>query len=124
MVMSYGYGISLRKLALIVFGGVFGSALIAAPLLAAHLFAAHPARQEAPDQTKSGQSQSEQAKPDQTAQTQGTSQPTPAAAANSPSGAKAPEQIVVPAGTRLPLLLHNGITTRNAQPGEPLYLET
>ena len=118
--MSYGYGLNFRKLALTLFGSV----LIATPLLAAHLFAAHVGRQEAPDQTKSSQSQSGQAKPDQTAQTQGSSQPTPATATNSPSGAKAPEQIVVPAGTRLPLLLHNGITTRNAQPGEPLYLET
>jgi len=36
----------------------------------------------------------------------------------------APAQIVVPAGTRLPLVLHNSITTRNAMPGDPLYLET
>ena len=27
-------------------------------------------------------------------------------------------------GTRLPLVLHNAITTRNAQPGDPVYLET
>ena len=32
--------------------------------------------------------------------------------------------IVVPSGTRLPLVLHNSITTRNAQPGDPIYLET
>jgi len=32
--------------------------------------------------------------------------------------------IVVPVGTRLPLVLHNAITTRNAQPGDPVYLET
>jgi type IV secretion system protein VirB10 len=30
----------------------------------------------------------------------------------------------VPLGTRLPLVLHNAITTRNAQPGDPIYLET
>jgi type IV secretion system protein VirB10 len=30
----------------------------------------------------------------------------------------------VPAGTRLPLVLHNGISTRNAHPGDPVYLET
>ena len=30
----------------------------------------------------------------------------------------------MPVGTRLPLVLHNAITTRNAQPGDPVYLET
>jgi type IV secretion system protein VirB10 len=30
----------------------------------------------------------------------------------------------VPVGTRLPLVLHNAITTRNAHPGDPVYLET
>lgn len=33
-------------------------------------------------------------------------------------------QIVVPTGTTLPLVLHNAITTRNAMPGDPVYLET
>ena len=33
-------------------------------------------------------------------------------------------KIVVPAGTRLPLVLHNAITTRNAKPGDGVYLET
>ena len=32
--------------------------------------------------------------------------------------------LLVPAGTRLPLVLHNSVTTRNAQPGDPIYLET
>lgn len=35
-----------------------------------------------------------------------------------------PAKIVVPTGTRLPLVLHNAITTRNAKPGDPIYLET
>ncbi len=30
----------------------------------------------------------------------------------------------VPTGTKLPLILHNAITTRNASPGDPIYLET
>ena len=109
------YRTKLGKFALTVFGSI----LITIPLLAAHL-----GEQNAPDQATPGQTQSDQGKPDQANQTQGSSQPTGAAAANSPSGANATEQIVVPAGTRLPLLLHNGITTRNAQPGEPLYFET
>ncbi len=32
--------------------------------------------------------------------------------------------LVVPSGTRVPLVLHNSITTRNAHPGDPLYFET
>ena len=30
----------------------------------------------------------------------------------------------VPSGTRLPLILHNAVTTRNAKPGDPVYLES
>src|SRR5947209_2167074 len=106
MVMSYG--MNPRNFALVT----LGSMLIAAPA-----FAKRVGQQAAPDQTKS-----DQAKPDQAAQS--SSQPDAAPAATSPSPNNAPAQIVVPAGTHLPLVLHNGITTRNAQPGEPLYLET
>ena len=35
-----------------------------------------------------------------------------------------PAILTVPAGTKLPLVLHNSITTRNAHPGDPVYLET
>jgi hypothetical protein len=35
-----------------------------------------------------------------------------------------PTRYVVPSGTRLPLILHNAVTTRNAKPGDPVYLET
>jgi hypothetical protein len=44
-------------------------------------------------------------------------------ATDSPSKA-APEKLLVPSGTRLPLVLHNAVTTRNAKPGDPVYLET
>jgi hypothetical protein len=56
-------------------------------------------------------------------QTQATS---PQAQAHSPDASpKAPaETLVVPAGTRLPLVLHNAVTTRNAHPGDPVFLET
>jgi len=48
------------------------------------------------------------------------------AAALAPAAASAakPEQVLVPVGTKLPLVLHNGISTRNARPGDPVYLET
>ena len=45
-------------------------------------------------------------------------------AASAPAPEVRPVMIEVPTGTRLPLVLHNAITTRNAQPGDPVYLET
>src|SRR5467141_533487 len=45
-------------------------------------------------------------------------------ASPAPSPKTTPETLVVPAGTRLPLVLHNAVTTRNARPGDPVYLET
>jgi hypothetical protein len=41
-----------------------------------------------------------------------------------PVVAAKPPMLTVPAGTKLPLVLHNSITTRNAHPGDPVYLET
>jgi type IV secretion system protein VirB10 len=52
---------------------------------------------------------------------------TAATSAAAPGGAAqtvAPDFIVVPAGTKLPLVLHNAVSTRNARPGDPVYLET
>jgi hypothetical protein len=46
------------------------------------------------------------------------------AASQAPAAAKTAEQYVVPAGTHIPMVLHNAITTRNAKPGDPVYLET
>ena len=43
-----------------------------------------------------------------------------APAQRTPSGA----QIILPAGTKLPLVMQNAITTRNAKPGDPVYFET
>ncbi|MGA9185479.1 MAG: hypothetical protein WBZ32_09295 [Candidatus Acidiferrales bacterium] len=37
--------------------------------------------------------------------------------------AKAPK-VVVPSGTHIPLVLHNGISTRSARAGDPVYFET
>ena len=33
-------------------------------------------------------------------------------------------KVEVPLGTKLPLVLHNAISTRSARPGDPVYLET
>jgi hypothetical protein len=44
---------------------------------------------------------------------------------NTPNAASAKvAQIQVPAGTHIPLVLHNAISTRSARPGDPVYFET
>jgi hypothetical protein len=53
----------------------------------------------------------------------------PAQASSSNGGAAVsakpkPEVVVVPAGTRLPLILRNAVSSRNAKAGDPVYLET
>lgn len=47
----------------------------------------------------------------------------PAPAAD-PAPKAAPDTIVVPTGTRLPLVLQNEVSTRGAKPGDPVFLET
>jgi hypothetical protein len=51
-------------------------------------------------------------------------QPAAASSVSDSTPKAAPERYVVPSGTRLPLILHNAVTTRNAKPGDPVYLET
>jgi hypothetical protein len=48
---------------------------------------------------------------------------TPAADPDPAAPAKS-AKLEVPVGTRLPLVLHNAISTRSARPGDPVYLET
>jgi type IV secretion system protein VirB10 len=48
----------------------------------------------------------------------------PAAPVADPSQKAPSENLIVPSGTRMPLILHNAITTRNAHVGDPVYLET
>jgi len=93
---------TLRTVAIVVFGNV---------LISASLLAKLPTPRTSPDQEKTSQTvQADSGSP-------GT-QP-----ANNAAETK-PDQIVVPAGTHLPLVLHNGISTRDAQPGTQVYLET
>ena len=62
----------------------------------------------------------------------GAPEQTPAAALPIPAASTTPQpvtpapaaRIQVPAGTHIPLVLHNGISTRTARPGDPVYLET
>ena len=46
------------------------------------------------------------------------------ARAENPAPNAAPEMLVVPTGTRLPLILQNAVSTRSAKPGDPVFLET
>ena len=66
--------------------------------------------------------------PGPAAQTPPAQPPAAQAAPASPVSVSAlkatPARYVVPSGTRLPLILHNAVTTRNAKPGDPVYLET
>lgn len=48
----------------------------------------------------------------------------PSTAASPAAVAPLPKYFEVPSGTRLPLVLHNAISTRSARPGDPVYLET
>lgn len=51
--------------------------------------------------------------------------PAPATGASvTPAPHSATPQIEVPAGTHIPLVLHNAISTRSARPGDPVYFET
>jgi type IV secretion system protein VirB10 len=45
-------------------------------------------------------------------------------AAAEPAAKPPAKKIVVPAGTRVPLVVHNSISTRNAKAGDAIYLET
>jgi hypothetical protein len=49
--------------------------------------------------------------------------PAPANAA-APSAVPVSAKLEVPAGTHIPLVLHNAISTRSARPGDPVYFET
>ncbi len=65
----------------------------------------------------------------QSSPAQNPPQPAAASAATAPTTATPPvpaksTQIEVPTGTHIPLVLHNGISTRNARPGDPVYFET
>jgi hypothetical protein len=68
-----------------------------------------------PEQSPAGQAPLAQPPAPQTAAASSASDSVPKAAT---------QRYVVPSGTRLPLILHNAVTTRNAKPGDPVYLET
>jgi type IV secretion system protein VirB10 len=51
-----------------------------------------------------------------------TSRAAPAAQADSPAAPA--DSITVPSGTRVPLIMKQGLTTKNARPGDPVYAQT
>ena len=68
---------------------------------------------------------SSQAPPSQAPPTAASPQPSDSVStASADKAVPAPSMLIVPTGTKLPLVLHNSITTRNAQPGDPVFLET
>jgi len=63
----------------------------------------------------------------QSAPQRSTAPATPAASSAQAGAAPAASkiaQIQVPSGTHIPMVLHNGISTRTAKPGDPVYFET
>jgi hypothetical protein len=97
---------------------------------------APPAQSAPPAQTATPAQATPPAQTTSPAQTVAPAQAAGGAAATSPAtpalaegaqpavAAVKPATLTVPAGTKLPLVLHNSITTRNAKPGDPVYLET
>lgn len=64
------------------------------------------------------------ASPSTTTQSSPPASATKAAAPIQSTSAAASKYIEVPVGTRLPLVLHNAVSTRSAHAGDPVYLET
>lgn len=81
-------------------------------------------------QPQATQSQGDQASADQSPKAE---QPNAPASSNSPATAEppagapasaSPAKIELPIGTHIPLVLHNGVSTRTARVGDPVYFET
>lgn len=88
-----------------------------------------PANQATPAQqsTPPAQQATPPAQQNPPAQAQPPASATPAnpnALKTNPTPTQSASMLIVPSGTKLPLVLHNSITTRNAHPGDPVYLET
>lgn len=91
------------------------AAFLAAPAFAQQDAPAPPAPAAQATQAPAAQDKTSAATKDPAAEARGEANP-----AAKPRAAK----VVVPAGTRLPLVLHNAVTTRSNKPGDPIYLET
>jgi len=61
---------------------------------------------------------------DKAAGVQASAAPVIPAPADQAAPAAEPLKVELPSGTHIPLVLHNAISTRSAQPGDPVYFET
>lgn len=99
------------------------SAILIAALFAAHVASAQDGKQgPITPKTAAAQSQQQQSVPPTTQPAIPQTATSNASAAVTPASAKT-GTIEVPSGTKLPLILHNSITTRNAAAGDPVYME-
>ena len=96
------------------------AALIALTLMVAPILCAQSTNPPVPQQSSSAPPVTPQAHPMSAAI---PAQPASTGASPVPA-APVPKYFTVPSGTRLPLVLHNAISTHSAQPGDPVYLET
>ena len=85
--------------------------------------ASQPATQKAPAPPSAAPAPDEAPAPSGTAAA-GSAAPAAHDATSTLAVIPATAKIVVPAGTHIPLVLHNAITTRSARPGDPVYFET
>ena len=82
-----------------------------------------PASAAAAAPAPAGPSAAGPAAPSANGTTPNPSAPASAGAPVAPAATPA-EKIMVPAGTHIPLVLHNAVSTRSARPGDPVYFET
>jgi hypothetical protein len=86
-----------------------------------------PALAQDPGPMPAGPANAQNAAPSNPPEAASTAAAPASASPNAASPASTPAktaQIEVPGGTHLPLVLHNGISTRTAKPGDPVYFET
>jgi Bacterial conjugation TrbI-like protein len=111
-----------------IFFGILGLALgLAVPALAQDSVTTSPGPANSEGSTQqqpsAQQNSSDQAARQQNAAPGASATAAPNAADTASATAKV-AQIEVPSGTHIPLVLHNGISTRTAKPGDPVYFET
>src|SRR5215470_6706554 len=72
--------------------------------------------------TVSSQAAKQTQQPLQPATPNGSGSVVPAQAVSNPANRSS--KIEIPSGTHIPLVLHNAVSTRSVQPGDPVYFET
>lgn len=95
--------------------GLFYVAMLAAPLARGQSTSSPPAQQSSTSTASTAAS---------TVTNPSASAQTPAVGTASATTAQSSKYIQVPTGTKLPLVLHNAVSTRTAHAGDSVYLET